>query len=237
MKLNIVAFLLVLTFTAPLMAADDPGAGQEDNQVASEAIQNDQGSPEAAKDKLDIKVDSLKRRILEKIEQKIAQADLSDEEREALEDELSDMKDELDELGNGRMKINISSDGDESFMEFVVAIVAIVLIFGTPFLIVAAVLFSSYRKRKLMHDTITMYVSSGKDVPPEVISSLESSPVSKRSNLHKGLVMSGIGIGVFLCFMIIGSMSAASLGLIPLFIGLAQLLIWRLEERDSGEHN
>ena len=40
----------------------------------------------------------------------------------------------------------------------------------------------------------------------------------------------GAGIGIVLCFALMGNMTLAYLDLIPLFIGLALLLIWKLEQ-------
>ncbi len=111
-----------------------------------------------------------------------------------------------------------------------IALTAILFTFGTPIMIIAAVLYSSYRKKRLMHETIDQYVTSGKDIPDEVLKGLQKE-VTPKNNLHRGLVMSGVGLGIFACFAVIGSLEAAAIGLIPLFIGLAQLLIWKLENK------
>ncbi|MFT7460298.1 MAG: hypothetical protein ACI909_002986, partial [Planctomycetota bacterium] len=121
-------------------------------------------------------------------------------------------------------------DDGISFLEALIPLTAIVVVFGTPIMIVAAVLFFSYRKKRLMHDTIDKYVTSGKDIPPEVLKGLQKD-VTPKSNLQRGVVMSGIGLGMIACFGIMGGIEAAALGLIPLFIGLAQLLIWKLENK------
>jgi len=123
-----------------------------------------------------------------------------------------------------------SSDDSTSVTDMLMGITAITLIFGSPLLIVAAVLYANYRKKRLVHDTINQYVSSGKDVPAEVMSSLQAE-VTPKSSLRKGLVMTGAGLGIIACFVVMGETEAAALGLIPLFIGLAQLLIWKLEAR------
>ena len=118
----------------------------------------------------------------------------------------------------------------ESAGGLLIAGLAVVLTFGTPILLVAAMLYTSYRKRRLMHNTIDQYVSSGRDIPPEVLQSLHRE-VTPANNLHRGLLMSGIGLGVIACFMVMDAAEAAALGLIPLLIGLAQLLIWKLEKK------
>jgi hypothetical protein len=132
----------------------------------------------------------------------------------------------LDKISN--MPLSAHVGGAESAGELAVGALAVVLIFGMPVMIVVAVLYWAYRRRRLAHETINQFLASGKDIPPAVLDNLfrEQAP---RNNLHKGLVMTGLGVGIFLCFALIGSMKAASVGLIPLFIGLAQLLIWKLE--------
>ncbi len=123
-----------------------------------------------------------------------------------------------------------SSDDSTSVTDMLMGITAITLIFGSPLLIVAAVLYANYRRKRLVHDTIKQYISSGKDVPAEVMDSLQAE-ITPRSTLRKGLVMTGAGLGIIACFVVMGETEAAALGLIPLFIGLAQLLIWKLEAR------
>ncbi|MCV6604368.1 MAG: DUF6249 domain-containing protein, partial [Porticoccaceae bacterium] len=70
----------------------------------------------------------------------------------------------------------------------------------------------------------------------EVLQGLQKQQDPK-SNLHKGLVMVGVGLGIIGFFTIVGATPGMGLGLIPLFIGLAQLLVWKLESKDSGLQN
>jgi len=113
-----------------------------------------------------------------------------------------------------------------------IAIIAIVLIFGAPIMLVAAVLYAGHRKRRMASDMASQFLANGQEVPPEVWRGL-AGDASPRSNLHKGMTMMGVGLGIFLCFWLIGSMKAASLGLIPMFLGIAQLLIWKLEKQKA----
>lgn len=149
-----------------------------------------------------------------------ADPDIKEEQRDQI----------LDKIRN--MPVSAHMDEEPPAGALAVGALAIILIFGMPVMIVVAVLYWAYRRRRLAHDTINQFLASGKDIPPAVLDNLfrEQTP---KNNLHKGLVMTGLGVGVFLCFALIGSMKAASVGLIPLFIGLAQLLIWKLER--SGE--
>ena len=114
-----------------------------------------------------------------------------------------------------------------------VSILSILLIFGTPIMLVAAVLYSGHRKRRLASDMASRFLAKGQEVPPEVWRGL-AGDATPRSNLHKGMIMLSVGLGIFLCFWLIGSIKAAYLGLIPMFIGIAQLLIWKLEKQKAS---
>ena len=122
----------------------------------------------------------------------------------------------------------LNIDGGLNAKTTLIATLSILLIFGTPIMLVAAILYAGHRKRRLASDTASQFLANGQTVPPEVWQGL-AGDASPRSNLHKGMIMLGAGLGIFLCFWLIGSMKAAYLGLIPLFIGIAQLLIWKLE--------
>lgn len=215
---------------------------------------------EPAADQLDMEVtidtdDNVDRKVLtdDELEKKIKGkvfsiiADIIDAAGDEMtEDEKAEIKQDIKEAIQDIEEVKHGKDDDEfmdgidfdndnmTFMEALIPLTALTLgitfVFGTPLMIVAAVLYFSYRKKRLMHATIDQYVSSGKDIPQEVLNGLQKE-VAPKNNLHRGLVMSGIGLGIFACFFLIDSIEAAALGLIPLFIGLAQLLIWKLENK------
>ncbi len=234
MKTFLYSLLLCAAFLAPTWAATDTAqAISEDPGVETQIDLNvDNG------DNADISENDLERKIKGKIFSiitdiiKAADDDLSEEEKNEIKDEIRDAITEIktiEEENGGSHGIRIGSD-EPFFMQAALGAMAIFFIFGTPIMIIAAVLYSSYRKKRLMHETIDQYVANGKDIPPEVLQSLQKE-TAPRNNLHRGLIMSGLGLGIVTCFAVIGSLETSALGLIPLFIGLAQLLIWKLENR------
>ena len=50
-----------------------------------------------------------------------------------------------------------------------IAIVGIVVSFGFPLLLVAAILYYKHRKLRMTHETITRLVEKGLPVPPELL--------------------------------------------------------------------
>lgn len=228
MRQLILTAALLAGLASPVFAQEEPATPETDNHGASIVIDLDEGGSDSAKEK------EIEERIERKIENFVeglvggSGEKMTPEERREF---IEDMK-ELKKLGK-----DMHADPDVVPLGGIfLGGLAIMLIFGTPVMIVAGVLYTSYRKRRLIHDTINSYVASGKEIPPEVFASFqqEAGPKTPRTNLHKGLIMVGVGLGIIVCFMIIDVAAAAAIGAIPLFIGLAQLLIWKLESNGKG---
>ena len=231
MKHLLIVLALLSTLALPLHAESTDTAAQPAAAATDTTAPAAQDKSHSATIKIDLKGDDDGEAFKKSVRDSVAgfvervlssRSDLSDKERAEILGSIRDMP------------IAEHHGGSDSPGELVIAGLAIIFVFGTPIMIVAAVLYWAYRRRRLAHDTINQFLQSGKDIPPAVLDNLfqEQTP---RNNLQKGLVMTGLGVGIFLCFTLIGSMSAASLGLIPLFIGLAQLLIWKLEQNKGAE--
>ena len=222
------ATLLSLLLIQSSVWAEPPAEPAEttDQQelVVAEAEESTEDEEKSSKEK---KFDRIFDLISKKIETE-AGDELTDEERAEIHEGLMEAKEVLKDID----EINIDVGGNASFMEMLVGMMAVILIFGGPLLIVAIVLYSSYKKRRLTHQTINSYVQSGKDIPAEVMEGLQKQS-NPKSSLHKGVVLIGVGLGIFICFTLIGAMEAGAFGLIPFFIGLAQLLVWKLENKNG----
>ena len=133
------------------------------------------------------------------------------------------------------------SADDDGFGAFqaIVAITAIIFTLGMPIIIVAAVLYFAYRRRRLAHDTINQFLASGKEIPPEIMQNLfkdaGTTAATPKNNLHRGTVNAGIGIGMVIGFNAIDAHFLAAIGFVFLLVGLAQLLIWKLEKGKNGD--
>ena len=123
-------------------------------------------------------------------------------------------------------------------MQMIVAALAIVFSLGMPIIIVAIVLYFMYRRRRLAHDTINQYLASGKEIPPEIMQNLfkdAAAATTPKTNLHKGTINTSIGLGMVIGFNAIDADFLAAIGFIFLLVGLAQLLIWKLEQGKNGD--
>ncbi len=145
------------------------------------------------------------------------------------EQERQEVKDAIRSIGDG---ISVNFDPDMDFGSMIVAIFAILFTFGSPILIVALVLYSSHRKRKQRAALIEKFLEAGKDVPEEVLASYSETGAAG-NNLQRGLILCGIGLGLILCFGFLADWSVGAIGLIPLCIGLARLLIWKLDQKNA----
>jgi len=233
MKTFLYSLLLSVILMAPAWAdsnTDGSANDEQDFKIQIDLENHDSVDNEMSEADLERKIKS---KVLTLIANAIDASNdgLSEDEKNEIKNEIKDAIEEIEEITDDETGRSIRIGSDEPFFaEAALGAMAIFFIFGTPIMIIAAALYAGYRKKRLMHETINQYVSSGKDIPEEVLQGLQKE-ATPRSNLHKGLVMSGIGLGIFACFAVIGSLSAAAFGLIPLFIGLAQLLIWKLENK------
>jgi hypothetical protein len=172
----------------------------------------------------------IRDKVLNLVERAVDASDrLSAEEKDEIIEEIRDARRDVER--DRKVKVHVDSDAG---LEWVVAPLAVLLIFGTPIMLVVAILYAGYRKRRLVHETISLYLKEGKDLPPEIMQQLQTGSSKPGSNLQKGLILCGTGLGIVIALALMGFPRAASVGLIPLFIGLAQLLIWKLEQREPG---
>ncbi|WP_444912669.1 DUF6249 domain-containing protein [Microbulbifer sp. PAAF003] len=111
----------------------------------------------------------------------------------------------------------------------VVPVVALLCVFGMPVFIVWLVTRSSYRKKQLVMSNINQMVADGRDVPPELIDLLDER--EPNSSNDRGINLIAIGAAVFLSLSALAGIGVGSLGLIPLFIGVARYVNWKLDNK------
>lgn len=115
--------------------------------------------------------------------------------------------------------------------DVLIPIVAILAVFGTPILIVWLVTRNSYRKKQLLMDNINRLVAEGRDIPPELLDAMEGESPSQMKD--RGFTLIAVGLALFVWLTIMAGVDVGSLGLIPLFIGLARFINWKLDNQST----
>lgn len=111
-------------------------------------------------------------------------------------------------------------------------IIAVTMVFGTPIVIVVAVLIYRLRRARELHATIRELAARGLPIPPELFD--EGSSMSPRSMLRYGVTLVAVGIGLIVMFVTQGEADNWGVGAIPLAVGIGYLVLWRLENRAPG---
>ncbi|WP_226660956.1 DUF6249 domain-containing protein [Microbulbifer aggregans] len=124
-------------------------------------------------------------------------------------------------------------DSGELDLDWLVPVVAILAVFGTPILIVWLVTRNSYRKKQLLMDNINRLVAEGRDIPPELLDAMDGERTADTKD--RGFTLIAVGAAVFIWLTAAGGLEAGSLGLIPLFIGVARYINWKLDNQSQQQ--
>ena len=214
--------VLILAFLASFLIAslevqanddDDPprvsGKVSWDSEIDSQEKLND----------LMALIGALDKDAAEKLEVKVE--GLSDEEKLEI----------LQKIGNRNV---VHFDRDEiPDGGIAVAIIAIIMVFGTPVFIVIALLWFSSRRRRQKMELVNTFIQNGQEVPANVMSDFDDS--SHDGLLRSGITLSTVGLGLIVGFAVAGNEVVSGIGFIPLFIGLGRLGFWYLDERKAKE--
>lgn len=172
---------------------------------------------------------ALTRRIYEQLEAKGILDEKGLVVEEAMDSVPKNISIGVTAFDDGRGYGNFRSSKD---MEWMVGVVAILAVFGTPILIVWLVTRNSYRKKQLLMDNINRMVAEGRDIPPELLDAMEGeSPINMRD---RGFTLIAVGLAVLIWLTISVGPGVGSLGLIPLFIGVARFINWKLDNQSNN---
>ena len=162
-------------------------------------------------------------------------ATLSDTEWDDLPEEDRQAIIEAAEILEDGVEINISGS-ELGFGEIVGRVFAFIifflLTFGLPFTIIALILFYKHRKRRQRMELVSKFIDAGKEVPKEILRDVTDID-STDNSLKKGIRLIGVSTGVLLFLGILVGWGIASVALIPLFIGIARVVSWKLSNSDQ----
>lgn len=132
-----------------------------------------------------------------------------------------------------RKTIEAKYDHEEEMMEHTLSKIAVigglltgVVIFTLPIFFIC---YFIYRKRTIRYRIAEKAIEKNMTLP-ESFFQVED----KKSRLQSGLVWIGWGLGLICLFLVCGSIKTAMIGLIPLFVGIAKLITYFVEDRNKN---
>ena len=118
----------------------------------------------------------------------------------------------------------------ETFMGLLIGLVAVILIFGTPIIIVLASLRARTSRQKLINDVVLRLAEKGQPIPPELF--LENKQERNRGQ-RGGIIWAAVGVGLIIFGAFNRDSDLMGIGFIPLMIGLGFFLANRLERKQE----
>ncbi|MCX7827102.1 MAG: DUF6249 domain-containing protein [Verrucomicrobiae bacterium] len=104
--------------------------------------------------------------------------------------------------------------------------------FATIVGLVALRITAQLRRNKMLHETLRAMIEKGAPIPPELLR-LQQMPRQPYSDLRRGLVSIGVGTGLVVLFLL-QAPGYWPVGLIPLLMGVAFLITWKVERKQNG---
>ncbi len=118
----------------------------------------------------------------------------------------------------------------------VIGLVAVVAGIGGPVLVIYLVLLFSNRRLTLKTETLIKLVEQGATLEPDMLRMLNE-PAGPTVDLRRGLIWLAIGIPSVLGLLMIPDGPPWVLGLIPVFIGIAYLIMMKLGYRNIDQRH
>lgn len=135
-----------------------------------------------------------------------------------------------------RKTIEAKYDHEEEMMEHALSIIAVIgglltglLCFVLPIFFIC---YFIYRKRTIRYRIAEKAIEKNMTLP-ESFFHVED----KKSRLQSGLVWIGWGLGLICLFLVCDSIKTAMIGLIPLFVGIAKLITYFVEDRNKNNND
>lgn len=115
-----------------------------------------------------------------------------------------------------------------------IGLTAVVFVIGGPILVIYLFLLFANKRLALKTETLIKIVEHGATVEPDMLRVLNE-PFGPASDLRKGLIWLAIGIPAVLTLLVLPEGPPWVLGLIPVFIGLAYLIMMKLTTGPNNE--
>lgn len=144
-----------------------------------------------------------------------------------IEAEASVDKDELiaEVLADKPWRDRPDHDGPVEFLVPIVLFLAVAATYCLKY-------YFTYRGRQEAQKTVRVALERGDPLTPDLLDRLVQPPVPQRTDLRRGVIGIGLGVGLGAIGFVLGDPDAVrpmlAVGLVPLLLGLAYLVLWRL---------
>jgi hypothetical protein len=101
---------------------------------------------------------------------------------------------------------------------FVIAVVAVPLYFG-------------FRKERQRQETLRAIIDKGGAIPPELLTPAQGREDESRRDRRRGIILIAAALGIAGFLAVTGASKGIGIALIPMFIGVGYLVVWKLDQR------
>ena len=116
--------------------------------------------------------------------------------------------------------------------DVVIPLVVPAVTYGAIIAIVAIVFYFRYRAQQMRQELYKTYIEKGEPIPEALLG--RPAPQARNGDLRRGLVLLAGGFGLSVALFFAQERDAVGFGLIPALIGIAYLVVWKVE-RSSPE--
>lgn len=120
-----------------------------------------------------------------------------------------------------------ASSGLDIEGEEIVGMIAVILIFSTPILVFFFLFRFLYKVKSDRNRVIEFAIKNNAKIDSGIFSDYKT----PRTRLHSALVWMAWGVGIMVFFCCVGADVVIGLGAVPLFVGIAKLITYFVEDR------
>ncbi len=121
----------------------------------------------------------------------------------------------------------------ENIVELSAIVFGITVPFATIVIIVFLIVSFMLKKRRLHYHAIELAITNGRELPDSFYDNFNK--FKSKSRLQSSLVWISWGIGIFFILYFSNDIESASLGIIPLLVGISKLITYLVEDRKKTQ--
>ena len=111
-----------------------------------------------------------------------------------------------------------------------VPVVAIVMTFGAPVMIIWIVCRYRLRRLAIKQQCLQQVLAENREIPENLFSAIAD---SSQQQFRSGVRLIAVGTGLLLFLSLLTGFDIGSIGFIPLCLGIAKLIIWKVERTST----